>query len=137
MEALEFLKSKIAGFPGYARDDDRRRSDELVRSYLGEALADLEKCLGSSTDSTLAQKAGDLLIRVAFTNQHAYKAYENAARTNGDFDAMAAADASTVEVADRAASTDAPGFGTYLDEAAAALDRRDACMSGATVVAAP
>ena len=40
MEPLEQLRAKIAGFPGYDGDLERRRSDEYVRSYLGEALAD-------------------------------------------------------------------------------------------------
>ena len=136
MESLEFLKSKIADFPGYAGDDARRNTDEMVRSYLGEVVAGLEKRLDVSDDAAVGRRAGDVLIRVAFANQIAYKAYEDAARANPDFDAVAAADARTVEVADRAGSIDAAGFSAYLDEAVAALDNRDAAMSGAKTAGA-
>lgn len=130
MEPLEFLRSTIADFPGYGNDDARRRSDELVRSYLGEAVAGLEARLEVSGDTPLQRRIGDVLLRVAFANQAAYKIYENAARANPDFDAMAAADARTVEVASRAGNTDAAQLSAYLDEVAGALDNRDAAMNG-------
>ncbi|MEO6835682.1 MAG: hypothetical protein ABI231_07245 [Candidatus Tumulicola sp.] len=133
MEPLEFLKSKIADFPGYGEDDSRRRSDELVRSYLGEAVAGLEERLGP-LDAALGQRLGDLLLRVGFTNQAAYKIYEDAARTKSDYDAMAAADAFAVEVADRAPSEPAE-LPAFFNEVGEALDRRDATMSGAVAFA--
>ncbi|HEY1427993.1 MAG TPA: hypothetical protein VGF18_00340, partial [Candidatus Tumulicola sp.] len=77
-QPLEFLKSRIPNFPAYATDEDRKISDELVRSYLGERLAEMESQPGISDDAR--KTVGELLLRAAFTNQIAYKVYEEAAR---------------------------------------------------------
>jgi hypothetical protein len=42
MDPLELLNERIHDFPGYATDTDRRLSDEMVRAFLGEMLADLQ-----------------------------------------------------------------------------------------------
>ncbi|HEU5481439.1 MAG TPA: hypothetical protein VFU90_16450 [Candidatus Tumulicola sp.] len=130
MDAVQLLKSKIPDFPGYADDLARQRSDELVRSYLGEAIADLQARL-SPLDDAPARQIGDLLFRAGFTNQNVYRTYEDAARTRTDYDAMAAADARVVDLADRAPSVDAASLETYLDGAREALDARDNAMDGA------
>lgn len=132
MEPLEFLKSTIAGFPGYADETDRQRSDEMVRSFLGEAIADLEVRL-VPPEGGVSQRIGDLLIRVGFTNQSAYKRYEDGARSGADFAGMSASDEEIVELAGRAPSIDGANLSSYLDEIVAALDRRDATMDGEPV----
>jgi hypothetical protein len=127
-QSLEFLKSKIPNFPGYATDDDRKTADELVRSYLGERLAEMETHPGISDDAR--KSVGDLLLRTAFTNQIAYKVYEETARTNGDFDAIAAADAATVRLADGAADVTADTVAQFVQQSARVLDGRDLAMRG-------
>jgi hypothetical protein len=134
-QPLEFIKSKIADFPGYADDVARWRSDELVRSYVGEALADLEQRL-EPLNVSLGGRVGDLLIRLGFANQSAYKNYEDGDRAKVDLTAMVAADAGAVELADRATSTDAAQLPPYLDAISKSLDRRDAVMSGKSELAA-
>ncbi|MGA8535416.1 MAG: hypothetical protein WB615_15010 [Candidatus Tumulicola sp.] len=126
-QPLEFLKSKISDFPGYADDISRWRSDELVRSYAGEAVADLQNRL-QPLDAALDERVGDMLVRVGFANPAAYRTYEAGMRARFDSDAMSAADAGAVEAADRAASIDAVQLPAYLDEVSAALDRRDAVL---------
>lgn len=130
MEPLELLKSKIAGFPGYADDTSRERSDELVRSYLGEALADLQTRLEPLADG-VNQRVGDLLLRTGFVNQTAYRIYEDGARTRTDFGAIENADVAVVELAEDAPSVDAETLPSFLDRIAEALDARDAAMDGA------
>jgi len=129
MEHLQILGAKIAGFPGYADEDARRRSDELVRSYLGEALATLADRL-RPLDGTVETRLGDLVMRSAFTNQEAYESYEERARESPGFDAMAAADVRTIEAADAAPSVEAAGMAAYLDRVSQVLDARDAVMEG-------
>ena len=127
-QPLELVKSKIADFPGYSDDVSRWRSDELVRSYLGEAIADLQQRL-EPLDASLDSRAGDLLFRLGFANQAAYKNHEGAHATF-DLDAVLAADADAIERAGRAPAIDAQQLPAYFDEISAMLDRRDALMSG-------
>src|SRR5580700_2676355 len=124
-QPLEFLKSKIADFPGYSDDVSRWRSDELVRSYIGEAVADLQQRL-EPLDVALDGRVGDLLIRLGFANQAAYKNYEDGAHSTFNPDAMLAADAAAVELGDGASSIDVQQLPAYLDEISASLDQRDA-----------
>jgi hypothetical protein len=99
-----------------------------VRSYLGERLAEMETHPGISDDAR--KSVGDLLLRTAFTNQIAYKVYEESARTNDDFGAIAAADAATVRLADGAADVTADTVAQFIQQSAQALDGRDLAMRG-------
>ncbi|MBV8490994.1 MAG: hypothetical protein JO199_10750 [Candidatus Eremiobacteraeota bacterium] len=130
MAPIALLEEKIPDFKGYAEPDNRRRSDELVRSFLGEALAEAQERLGPLPAAALS-KIGDLEIRTAFANQRAFHAFEQSIGSASNFDDLLAADASVVELAERAASIDRPALDAYLDEVTAALDRRDRIMSGA------
>jgi hypothetical protein len=127
-QPLEFLKSRIPNFPGYGSDDDRKLSDELVRSYLGERLATLESDDGLADE--VRKTVGELMLRTAFTNQIAYKVYEEASRTNHDFNGMAAADAATVRLADGAGAVTPADALKFAQQSAQALDARDLAMRG-------
>lgn len=127
MEQWPLLGAKIVGFPGYGDEDARRRSDELVRSYLGEALSDLQARL-QPLDEAIEKRLDDLIVRSAFVNQAAYGAYEERARERPQFDFIAAADARVVEAADAAAAVGAAGAADFLDRVTQALDARDAAM---------
>ncbi len=133
MDPLEQLRVRIAGFPGYDGDLERRRSDEFVRSYLGEALADLEVRCGSTLPE-LKQRLDALLLRVGFADQKSFSIHHVIAgmRVAASADSsVAAADAAAVEVADQARSVEPEALEGYLDEVATALDRRDAAMRAA------
>jgi hypothetical protein len=127
MGSIALLKEKIPDFAGYGEENLRRVSDEEVRSYLGEALAGLRVRL-ESLPAAAQTRIDDLVLRTGFANQHAFRAFEDGARTATDFDELLSADAAVVEVADRAASIGAEGIDAYLDEVTAALDRRDRVM---------
>lgn len=129
MQPLDSLKTAIADFPGYDDDLARDRSDELVRSYVGERLAEMQQRL-EPLDAALDERIGVLLLRTAFANQAAHKLYAGSERSEVDAAPVAAADAQTVALGDRAASIAAGGVAAYLDEITAVLDGRDAAMSG-------
>ncbi|HTX59189.1 MAG TPA: hypothetical protein VMH02_05875, partial [Verrucomicrobiae bacterium] len=102
---MALLSERIEGFPGYATDADRRRSDELVRAFLGEMLADLqERC--KPADPAVAERLGDLIFRTGFTNVAAVRQFESARLDDAARDAIAAADVAAVNLADVAAGLD-------------------------------
>jgi len=122
------LKTKIDGFPGYGDDEAREKSDELVRSYLGERLAELQQRL-EPLDASLNDRLGDLLMRTVFTNQAVHKLYDGGS-TDVDLDAVARADEQTIALADQASSIDSAELGAYLISVSKILDEREAAMSG-------
>lgn len=132
MEPLEKLRTKIAGFPGYDGDVERRRSDSYVRSYLGEALTEFaERC---PLSPELQTRLDDLVFRLEFADPHDFAVHHGAVRAGvADASAVAAADAATIDIADRAASIDAGSAATYLDEVTAVLDNRAAAMRAASL----
>jgi hypothetical protein len=128
MEPLAQLREKIANFPGYDGDLRRRRSDEYVRSYLGEALAELtERC---ALSSELEQRADDLMLRLGFADPKDFAGHDIGSGSGdaGDGGAVARADLEVVELADRAASLDAAAIPSYFDEVTAALDAREVTL---------
>ena len=129
MDPLDQLRSIIPNFPGYDDEDARQLTDELVRSYLGEALARLTERFESRESS--GGRMDDLLLRTGFTNQTAIKAYEERMRQHPDAAPMAAADLETVALADRAENVTQAELADFLTNVAGVLDRRDAVMSGA------
>jgi hypothetical protein len=128
MEQNALLQGKIDGFPGYAGQDARRLSDEMVRSYLGEALAAAEERLAPG-ESAEGERLSDLLLRVAFGDQRILKAYEASERPGG-FGTIAELDAAVVRLADRAATCTLADLGAYLNEVTGMLDQREAAMRG-------
>ncbi len=128
MDPTATLRQHIAQFPGYEEEAGRRLADELVRSFLGEALAAMRDRL-EPLSSDLETKIDDTIVRTGFANQRAFRPYEEGARLAKDFGAMAQADAAVVELADRSVSIDQAGLAGYLGEANAALDRRDEVMA--------
>ncbi|HVR47454.1 MAG TPA: hypothetical protein VMT95_12565 [Candidatus Binatia bacterium] len=131
MDPLEQLRARIAGFPGYDGDLERRRSDEFVRSYLGEALADLEVRCGSISPE-LRQRFDALLLRVGFADQKAFHHVVARVHAAPNVDSsIAVADVATVDLASQAPQVEPDRLARYLDEVAATLDRRDAAMRAA------
>ncbi|HYL28071.1 MAG TPA: hypothetical protein VEW74_09575 [Candidatus Nitrosotalea sp.] len=129
MNPLELLRSTIDGFPGYDGDVERRRSDEYVRSYLGERLADL--AVRAELPAELQERVEELVLRAGFADPHLFALRHDASRDANDEGALAAADAAVVAIADRAESLDPADAAGYLDEVVAALDARDAALRAA------
>ena len=120
MDSLPNLQV-TSGFPGYDDDVDRRRSDGLVRAYLGERLAELTARI-APISSEHQQRIDALLLRAGFADPKAFSARNGLATDapNGaTIDDIAADDVQTISVADRAESVDAANLGAYLDEVTA------------------
>jgi len=130
MEPLELLREKIPDFPGYDNEVARRRSDEYVRSYLGEALANL--AASQTLSPELAQRVDALVLRVGFADQQAFSRHIGIGPSGASKeDDVVAADAATIELADRAALLEPAATNRYFDEVAAALDGREAALRAA------
>jgi hypothetical protein len=133
MDPLELLRAKIVGFPGYDGDLDRRRSDEFVRAYLGEALTELAaRC--EKLPPELQQRVDALLLRMEFADPKSFAMHRlvsNIPTSSGDDGEVAGEDVAAVELADRATATDCGSVARYLDDVAAALDSREAAMRSA------
>jgi len=129
MDAIEQLQTKISPFSGYGDETARALSDELVRSYLGEALAALEERLAPG-EGPEHDRIGELILRVAFTNQLVFRQYEERARTGDVGHELAPYDVAIVELADGANAIEPANLDDYLSRVRDALDRRDAAMGG-------
>jgi hypothetical protein len=127
MDALAEVTQRIPAFAGYATEEDRRLSDELVRSYLGEALADLQDRL--TLDPATCPALETLVLRCEFANQMVYRTYADTEVDDAAGAKLAASDACVLDLADRAATADTSGVDAYLAEAKAALDDRDRTMA--------
>jgi hypothetical protein len=126
MEALELLRAKISGFPGYDTILDRRHSDEYVRSYLGERLSEMAGRCALSPE--LLARVDALVLRVAFADPKDFNARDVDGGAVDDEGALASTDAATIELADRAPAIEPASAAAYLDAVTAALDERDAAL---------
>ncbi len=127
MDATEVLKEKLPGFAGYAEMEQRHLTDEEVRAYLGERLAGLSVRLDPAGPT--GERLDALILRTEFTNQVVFRVYESATLDATQTQAIASADLTTVELADRADGVfDLDMLPKYLDEAEAALNARDQAM---------
>lgn len=130
MDAIESITARIPQFRGYDDLEGRRDDDELVRSYLGEALA----TLNANHPDFFAERSDayeSLIFRAGFMNQMAFRAFEYAELDQSHLDAIAANDCAMLDLADRAPAIAVGEVAGYLDELTVAFDRRDAAMSHA------
>lgn len=122
MSALDDIKAEIPDFPGCEGEEECRRSDEEVRSYVGERLA----ALGGNVPAEQKDVYEALLLRCEFMNQEAFKIFDED-RSEQRIAAVLDADAAVIKAAkplDKSAN-----LGETLAAIRDALDRRDAAMS--------
>lgn len=130
MDPIESIKARIPQFGGYADLEARRDDDELVRSYLGEALATLHANHPEIFAET-GEMYDSLIVRAGFMNQLAFRSFEYAKLDPSQLDEVAQNDLAMVDLADRAPGVEPAGLAAYLADLTAAFDRRDAAMSRA------
>ena len=131
MDAQRILTDTLPGFPGYGIDVQRRLSDELVRAYIGEALALLSGRL--TPDVISLTPLDELLLRCEFRNQVAFRAYEDAELDPQALEQTAQNDVRLVELAQRAPSINAESAPDFLAEVKRAFDERDHAMQAGDV----
>ena len=138
MDPSAVVRAHIAQFPGYDGINNCRLSDELVRSYLGEALANAAG--GAALPPDLQTRVDALLLRVGFADPQSFPPHGAiAGRVPPQDGETEECDAAVVELADRVRSADAASLAGVLDEVTQALDRRQSAMRAAVsrLVATP
>ena len=135
MDSLDVLRARIAAFPGYDGENNRRLADEFVRSYLGEALVNIAGGNGRFP-ADVQSRIDELLLRVGFADLKSFAAHGVlTADRSADGGEVAVQDAATVEIADRVRSVDAASLNGLLDEVTQTLDRRESAMRAAAAPA--
>ncbi len=99
----------------------------MVRSFLGEMLADLQVKL-APLDAEVSGQLGELMFRAGFTNQIAFRPYESADLSEAGITEIAEADVRAIDLADVAATVRKDGLASFLADVTAAFDARDAAM---------
>ena len=117
------VRSLISEYAGQADAQARRRSDQQVRAWIGERLAELRQRL------SLGEVSGpfdELLMHCQFGDQRVIKALED----NGFADPATSADVETedarvIDAASASERIDAAGVAAFIDTLAAAFRRRN------------
>ena len=129
MEALDQIRASIPDFEGYDDETSRAHSDELIRSYLGERLADFEYAhsawLGGNRDAF-----NRLVLRCEFVDQEAFKPFEHASANDPRIPRLLDADLQVISLADRLPALDPAEVPAFVQRANELLDARDALMRG-------
>lgn len=125
MDALERIRAIIEDFAGYAEELARRLSDEQVRGYVGEILADLSAT--QIENLTGDQRSGyeRVLLRCEFINQDAFRVFDQDPRP----DRIAATLDADVRLLEAAAELrEVQAVTEMLAALNDAFDKRDAAM---------
>lgn len=130
MDWLERLCAKIPDFPGYQDEAARLRSDELVRAYLGEALAALAERLAPLAPGT-QEPLADLLLRTEFANQKIFGGSDHGEITAEAAEAIGASALALLAAADQAPEVSEAAVAAYLATTEQLFDARDAAMLAA------
>ncbi len=125
MDASDAIRARIPGFPGYANEMGRRLSDEMIRSYVGEAVADASARL----DRGMSERVGALLMRAGFINQAAFGPFEYAKVADEALTRLLASDLTLCALADRGKAVSANDFDTWITRIEVGFDARDTLMS--------
>src|SRR5579884_1788955 len=126
MDALERIRSIIAGFAGYADGPQRRLSDEQLRGFVGEVLAELPAADIDNFDAEQRAHYERVLLRCEFINQHSFRAFDTDP-TPERIEATMLADVEVIEAA-CALREQGPSPAGVLTALSEAFDKREAAM---------
>lgn len=127
MDAFERIRSIISGFAGYDEAMHRRLSDEQVRGFVGEVLAELPALEVDNLSAEERSAYDRVLLRCEFINQDVFRVFDTNP-TPQRVQATLLADAEVIEAAcslRRVNPQKANGLIAALTEA---FDKRDAAM---------
>jgi hypothetical protein len=127
MDALERVRSFIDGFAGYAQAEHRRVSDEQIRAFVGEALAQLPAVDVDSLDAGERTYYDRVLLRCEFINQDVFHVFDTDP-TPARIEATLLADIAVVEAAAALRAVEHDVFTDLLMQLGEAFDKRDAAM---------
>lgn len=116
----------VPGYAGHADVLARRLSDQQVRAWVGEMLAELEERI--PVDG-VRDRFEDVLLHCEFGNQHVIKAIEDDRFEQPDLVRLVEdVDRRLVEVANRGRTIEPAGLPALLDDLARAFDERAAAI---------
>lgn len=127
MEVLERIRSFIDGFAGYAGPDQRRVSDEQIRSYVGEVLAELPAVQIDNLSDAERSNYDRALLRCEFVNQAIFRTFDTDP-TPRRIEATLTADVRIVEAAAALIDVQSAMLDGLLKQLCDAFDERDAAM---------
>src|SRR5579884_2335795 len=127
MDALERIRSIISGFAGYDEALHRRLSDEQVRGFAGEALAELPAVEVDNLTAEERAAYDRVLLRCEFINQDVFRVFDTDP-TPQRIEATLTADAMVIEAAYRLRAVDAGKPNGIIAALNEAFDKRDAAM---------
>jgi len=112
----------VPGYAGHADAPARVLSDQQVRAWVGETLADLPEPL---PDGGLQDRLDALLVRCEFGDPHVSRALEDDRFGQPDLAALVEArDRALVEAASRVRTTGPEGLGAVLEALERTFDER-------------
>lgn len=124
MDASDAIRARIPTFPGYANEKGRRLCDELVRSYVGEAVAEVSARL----DQGMSDRVGSLLMRAGFINQSAFTGFENAKIGDDAITRLLVCDLTLCTLAEKGSKISPNDFDAWISRIESSLDVRDSIM---------
>ncbi len=75
---LAYVRSHIPDYQAYGDEPARHDSDERVRAYVGERVAQAQARLAGSLDETTQKALDEVLMRCMFTDQVFIRKFEHA-----------------------------------------------------------
>ena len=127
MDALARIQSFIGGFAGYDAAEHRRVSDEQIRAFVGEVLAQLPAVEIDNLPAEERSHYDRILLRCEFINQDVFRIFERDP-TPRRIEATLAADVHVVEAATALREVRTVTLNGALVKLNDAFDSRDAAM---------
>lgn len=127
MDALERIRSIIDGFAGYAEPGPRRLSDEQIRAFVGEVLAQLPAVEIDGLAAAERAYYDRVLLRCEFINYDVFRIFDGDP-TAARIEATLAADLEVVEAAAALREMTGVTLDGVIVRLSDAFDKRDAAM---------
>lgn len=127
MDPLARIRAIISGFAGYEEAPHRRLSDEQLRGFVGEVLAELPAVEIDGLTADERSCYDRVLLRCEFINQDVFRIFDTEP-TPQRIEATLAADVELIEVASALRAERGSKPDGVLVALSDAFDKRDAAM---------
>jgi hypothetical protein len=95
---LDYVRSRIPNYRGYADEPSRQDSDKRVRAIVGEALSDALVRFSGKLDAAAMTACDELLMQCMFTDQALVRRLDHAKLDPAEIAGLVAADRVLVEL---------------------------------------